>query len=78
MFKAIQAAAMGHVWQNAVMPQYEAFTTPHWPSLYVNHMIVQLALTTILLRRPETSWLQPSIITKMTNLCKTKLLGKEE
>lgn len=37
MFKAIQAAPMGHVSQNAVMPQYEAFTTPQWPSLYVNH-----------------------------------------
>lgn len=55
MFKAIQVAAMDHTWQNAVMPQCEAFTTPCWPSLYVNRVIVQLALMTILLRRPETS-----------------------
>lgn len=57
MLKAIQIVAMGHIWQNAVMLQREALKTPCWPSLDVNHMIVQFAFMTILLRTPETSWI---------------------
>lgn len=57
MLKAIQIVAMGHIWQNAMMLQREALKTPCWPSLDVNHMIVQFAFMTILLRTPETSWI---------------------
>lgn len=52
MLKTIQVGATGHIWQNAVMPHHETFTTPCWPSLYVNNVT---ALMTILLRRPEIS-----------------------